>query len=71
MNKPASMMIQEFKNGLVQLINNSGLPAYILELVIGEYYTNLKNLSEAQTQQEIQQYKRESEQQEEVITDEE
>ena len=64
-------MIQEFKNGLVQLINNSGLPAYILELVIGEYYTNLKNLSEAQTQQEIQQYKRESEQQEEVITDEE
>ena len=70
MNKPASMMIQEFKNGLVQLINNSGLPAYILELVIGEYYTNLKNLSEAQTQQEIQQYKRESEQQKEVITDE-
>ena len=68
MDKPLSIKKEEFEQGLVQLINNSGLPAYIIEPILRAYTLEIKGLSEAQTNSERQQYQASLEN--EVIADE-
>lgn len=37
MNKPSTIIYEEFKQELANLINNSGLPAFIIEPVLRDY----------------------------------
>lgn len=69
MDKPLSVRKEEFESSLVQLINNSGLPSYILEPIVKNYYSELKELSQIQTKQEREQYEAEKSK-EEVNADE-
>ena len=69
MDKPLSVRKEEFESSLVQLINNSGLPSYILEPIVKNYYSELKELSQIQTKQEREQYEADKSK-EEVTADE-
>ena len=37
MNKPITVVYEEFKQELADLINNSGLPAFIIEPILQNY----------------------------------
>ena len=74
MDKPFSVREEEFEKGLVQLINDSGLPSYIIEPILRAYHLELKELCRVQTESERQQYLdslNTSDLKEEVVADEE
>lgn len=52
MNKPLTVARQEFVDSLVALINESGLPAFILREVIAKTDTELARVEQEQYQQE-------------------
>lgn len=52
MNKPASMVIKEFSDGIEKCINNSGLPPVIIEIVMRSYYLQIKELADSQSEAE-------------------
>lgn len=74
MDKPFSVRKEEFEKGLVQLINDSGLPSYMIEPIIRAYSLEVKELCRIQTENERRQYLealKEQETKDEVIADEE
>lgn len=74
MDKPLSVRKEEFESSLVRLINNSGLPSYIIEPIIRAYSLEVKELCRIQTENERRQYLealKEQETKDEVIADEE
>lgn len=56
MNKPISVVYEEFKDELANLINNSGLPAFVIEPVLQDYLNEIKIIKEKQYQMEKAQY---------------
>ena len=48
MNKPSTIVYEEFKRGLATLINNSGLPAFIIESVLQNFLNEAMILSQRQ-----------------------
>ena len=56
MNKPSSILYEEFKQKMLALINSSGLPVFVMELVLENYLTELKLLSQRQYQQDKASY---------------
>ena len=42
MEKPAIMKMNEFRNNVVNLINNSGLPYFVSELVLKDILTSVE-----------------------------
>lgn len=48
MNKPISVVCEEFKQGLAVLINNSGLPAFIVEPVLRNCLNEVKIIADNQ-----------------------
>lgn len=68
MEKPISVIYEEFKQDLASLINNSGLPAFVVEPVLQDYLSEIKAIKERQYQVEKAQYeeslKKETEQEE-------
>jgi len=58
MEKPISMRIQEFKNSLVDLVNNSGLIPVIIEPIIKEIYMEVKTLGQQQFEKEKLEYEK-------------
>lgn len=48
MNKPISVVYEEFKQALIDLINNSGLPAFVVEPVLRECTNEVKAAAENQ-----------------------
>lgn len=54
--KPVSMMRDEFVQGLINLANNSGLPAIIMEYVVRDFYQDIRATATKQYEQEKQQY---------------
>ena len=56
MDKPLSLRIEDFERGLVQLINNSGLPVYIIEPLLRASMYEVKTLNITQINNDRQQY---------------
>lgn len=56
MEKPITVIYEEFKNELASLINNSGLPAFVVEPVLQDYLNEIKMIKERQYQIEKAQY---------------
>ena len=52
MNKPLTVARQEFADGLVALINESGLPAFIIREVIAKTDAELAKVEQTQYEQE-------------------
>lgn len=52
MNKPLTVARQEFVDGLVELINSSALPAFIIREVIAKTDVELAKVEQTQYEQE-------------------
>ena len=48
LTKPASIVYEEFRQELVNMVNNSGLPAFIIELVLRDLYEAVKDAANNQ-----------------------
>lgn len=48
MNKPISIIYEEFKQELATLINNSGLPPFMLESILQNYLNEVSVLTKNQ-----------------------
>lgn len=57
MTKPANLIIEETKENLVKVINESGLPPFLLEPVLKDLYNQISILK----QQELEKSKKEYE----------
>lgn len=70
MNKPVSILREEFEQGLIQLINGSSLPPFVIEMTLKNYYLEVKELATKQAAQEKEQYNYQlSEEQKERVKD--
>ncbi len=56
MNKPATVAIYELKKGIIDTINNSGLPAEVINYVIADIANSLKELAVQQLQDDLKLY---------------
>ena len=48
MIKPSTIVYEEFKQNLANLINNSGLPAFIVETVLRDYLNETQIMAQRQ-----------------------
>lgn len=56
MNKPFSVMCEEFRQKLANLINNSGLPVYVIELILQNCLNEVDNVAKNQYKADKAQY---------------
>lgn len=56
MNKPFSMMCEEFRQELANLINNSGLHISVIELILQNYLNEVDNIAKNQYKNDKAQY---------------
>ena len=76
MNKPISMIKEEFESKLIEVVNSCELPACIIEAIIKSVYLEVKDLSKKSAEIERAKYNEEIAKQtkqevKEVNTDEE
>lgn len=50
MNKPSTVIYEEFKQDLANLINKSGLPAFVIEPVLQNYLNETRTVVQRQYQ---------------------
>lgn len=48
MNKPITIIYEEFKKNLTDTINNSGLPPFVIEPVLSDYLNEIRMLIKKQ-----------------------
>lgn len=65
MNKPLTVMRQEFAEQMVDTINNSGLPAFVMLEVVEKCASELSALTNQQYKQDKQAYEKSLEKSEE------
>lgn len=58
MNKPSTIIYEEFKQNLASLINNSGLPAFIIEPVLQSYLNETRAIMQRQYQADKAEYEK-------------
>lgn len=58
MNKPSSIIYEEFKRDMASLINNSGLPAFIIESVLQNFLHETVMISQRQYQFDKAEYEK-------------
>ena len=56
MNKPITMVYEEFKQQLADLINNSGLPVFVIEPILQSYLSEVRTLVKRQYEYDKAQY---------------
>ena len=59
MNKPSTIIYEEFKQELANLINNSSLPAFIMESVLQNYLNEIRIIAQRQYQIDKDEYQKE------------
>lgn len=64
MEKPITVRIDEFKQSIVGLINNSGIPIVILQLLMKQLYEDVSSLAAQQAEQERKAWEDEQKKQE-------
>lgn len=60
MNKPFSLIVQETKQELVNIINNSNLHPSVVEMIVKEIYLEVNRLNIETTRTEKERYLQES-----------
>ena len=58
MNKPSTIIYEEFKQDLANLINNSGLPAFVIEPVLQNYLNETRTIMQRQYQADKAEYEK-------------
>ena len=56
MNKPITIVREEVKEQIANIINNSGLPAFVIEPILQEFLMEVKNIAIRQYEYDKQQY---------------
>lgn len=56
MTKPANLIIEETKENLVKVINESGLPPFLLEPVLKDLYNQVSILKQQELEKNRQEY---------------
>ena len=56
MTKPANLIIEETKENLVKVINESGLPPFLLEPILKDLYNQINILKQQELEQSKKQY---------------
>ncbi len=56
MNKPASLIVEETKVSIVKIINQSGLPPFLLEPIIKDLYNQISILKQQELEKSRQEY---------------
>lgn len=56
MNKPSTLLYEDFKKDLASVINNSNLPAFVIELVLQDYLSEVKAMALKQYQLDKAEY---------------
>lgn len=59
--KPMSLAASDFEAVLTSVINNCGLPPFIIEIILRNMYLEVKAASQKQYEREREQYERELE----------
>lgn len=54
--KPASILRSEFITSLTELINTSGLPAFIIEPILKDFYFDIKSIAQNQLADDVKAY---------------
>lgn len=54
--KPITVGIEEFKDGLNQVVTESGLPPFLLEMLLGEYLTGVHQVAQQEYMQDRSQW---------------
>ena len=70
MEKPLSIVIEEFKSNIENAIKDSQLPTVILEMIFKDMYRNVSELSRQIQQRDLIQYNKSIEQESEGKTEE-
>ena len=58
MNIPSNILCEDFKRDLTNIINNSSLPAFVIELVLQNYLNEVKLMAQKQYQIDIINYRK-------------
>ena len=56
MNKPANLIIEETKEKIVKVINESGLPPFLLEPILKNLYNQISILKQQELEKSKQEY---------------
>ena len=56
MNKPITIIREELKAQIAEVINNSGLPAFVVEPILQEFLFEVKNAVMLQYENDKQEY---------------
>ena len=59
MDKPVTLLQREFQDKLVDLINNSCLPAFVLEPILEQALNRVSELAEERYQLDLAEYRKE------------
>lgn len=54
--KPLSVVYSEFNKNLIDLINNSQLPPFVLEMVLKNFCNDIHSLSQRQLEMDLKSY---------------
>lgn len=54
--KPMTVARHEFVNALTELVNNSQLPAFVLEAVLKDVYMDIKLIAQRQLENDLKRY---------------
>ncbi len=54
--KPLTVTRYEFISALAKLINNSGLPPFILESILKDFYSDVKLLAQKNLEEDLKRY---------------
>lgn len=58
MNKPFSMLCEEFKKNVVNLINSSGLPPFVVESILKNHLNEVSSVAKNQYQIDKMEYEK-------------
>lgn len=61
MDKPISLRIRELRQGICNLINQSGLPISVIELVVSDVYGEVQVVSNKNYESDLLSYKEKGE----------
>lgn len=56
MNKPITVAREEVKEKIAEVINNSGLPAFIIEPILSDFLVEVRNVAKQQYEYDKRQY---------------
>lgn len=56
MNKPANLIMEETKENIVKIINESGLPPFLVEPILKDLYNQINILKQQELEQSKKQY---------------